>query len=239
MAIVRTGVRGENSAPSAAASACRSTAPADQAASASIARYSGNSRFAGVAKTNISELYSKNPAAPSQVITAAADPRAASSIEQASTGTPASSTTSAVPRADPFITAVPRSTAGTANVSSELAAAVTASPADSHQAAPPGPITRLRPGRLVSWAGPTTLIAIAPTRLHRLTHRHVQAESGPGRSGRADGPGHPVRWAPVALGTPGGDVRLWPPRCLLLSVTSGGGRDVCSLGSMPEPCDIR
>jgi hypothetical protein len=76
-----------------------------------------------VAKTNISELYSRNPAAPSQVITAAADPRAASSIEQASTGTPASSTTSAVPRADPFITAVPRSTAGTVNVSSELAAA--------------------------------------------------------------------------------------------------------------------
>jgi len=64
-------------------------------------------------------------------------------------------------------------------------------------------------------------------------------------------PGHPVRWALVALGTPAGDVRLWPPRCPLLSVTSGGGRDVCSdmggtdpgstlsLGSMPEPCDIR
>jgi hypothetical protein len=81
------------------------------------------------------------------VITAAADPRAASSIEQASAGTPASSTTSAVPRADPFITAVPRSTAGTANVSSELAAAATPSAADSQYAAPPGPITRL-------WLGP-------------------------------------------------------------------------------------
>jgi hypothetical protein len=103
-----------------------------------------------VAKTNISELYSRNAAAPSQVITAAADPRAASSIEQASAGTPASSITSAVPRADPFITAVPRSTAGTVNVSSELAAAVIPSAADSHQAAPPGPITRLRPGPPVS-----------------------------------------------------------------------------------------
>ena len=37
--------------------------------------------------------------------------RRISSIEQASAGTPASRTTSAVPRADPFITAVPRSTA--------------------------------------------------------------------------------------------------------------------------------
>ena len=64
------------------------------------------------------------------MITAAADPRAASNIAQASTGTPASSTTSAVPRADPFITAVPRSTAGIVNVSSE-AAATTASAADS------------------------------------------------------------------------------------------------------------
>jgi len=42
----------------------------------------------------------------------------------------------------------------------------------------------------------------------------------------------------VALGTPAGDVRLWLSRCPLLSVTSGGGRDVC-LGSMPESCDIR
>jgi hypothetical protein len=38
-----------------------------------MARYSGNSRFAGVANTNISELYSRDPAAPSQVTTAAAD----------------------------------------------------------------------------------------------------------------------------------------------------------------------
>jgi hypothetical protein len=98
-----------------------------------------------VAKTNISELYNKNPAEPSQVITAAAGPRAASSIEQASAGTPASSTTSAVPRADPFITAVPRSREGMVNVSSELAVAATPSAADSHQAWPPGPITRLRP----------------------------------------------------------------------------------------------
>ena len=105
-----------------------------------------------MAKTNISELYSRNPAAPSQVITAAADPRAASTIEQASAGTPASSTTSAVPRADPFITAVPRSTAGTVNVSSELAAAATASAADSQYAAPPRPITRLRPGPPIIWA---------------------------------------------------------------------------------------
>ena len=76
------------------------------------------------------------------MITAAADPRAASSIEQASTGTPASSTTSAVPRADPFITAGPRSTAGIVNVSSELAAAATASAADSQYAGPAVPITR-------------------------------------------------------------------------------------------------
>jgi hypothetical protein len=52
----RTGVRGENRAPSAFTSACRRRAPADQAASASIARYSGNSRFAGVANKNISAL---------------------------------------------------------------------------------------------------------------------------------------------------------------------------------------
>ena len=113
-----------------------------------------------MAKANISELYSRNPAAPSQVITAAADPRAASSIEQASVGTPASSTTSAVPRADPFITAVPRSTAGTANVSSEPAAAATASPADSQYAVPPGPITRLRAGPAASRAATEVVIAI-------------------------------------------------------------------------------
>jgi len=102
-------------------------------------------------------LYSRNPAAPSQVITAAADPRAASSIEQASAGTPANRTTNAVPRADPFITAVPRSTAGTVNVSSEPAAAVTASPADSHQAGPPGRWSRpsglMDPGEGLGHAG--------------------------------------------------------------------------------------
>ena len=76
------------------------------------------------------------------MITATADPRAASSIEQASTGTPASSTTSAVPRADPFITAGPRSTAGIVNVSSEAAAAATVRAAVSQYVGPPGPITR-------------------------------------------------------------------------------------------------
>src|SRR5947207_12082232 len=39
---------------------------------------------------------------------------------------------------------------------------------------------------------------------------------------------------PVALGTPAGDVRLWPASCLLLSVTPGGGGDVCSRISGPR-----
>ena len=55
-AIPLTGACRENSAPNAATSTCRSTAPADQAASASIARYSRNNLFAGVAKTDIREL---------------------------------------------------------------------------------------------------------------------------------------------------------------------------------------
>ncbi len=80
-----------------------------------------------MANTNISELYSKNPTERSHLITAAADPCAAMSIEQASTGSPAS----AVPRADPFITAGPRNTAGIVNVSSEAAAATAASAAKS------------------------------------------------------------------------------------------------------------
>ena len=70
-----------------------------------------------------------------------------------------------------------------------------------------------------------TSIAIALTCSHRLIPRHVQAGSGPGRSGRADGPGHQARWTRGALGTPACDVRLWPARCPLLSVTTGGGRD--------------
>ena len=86
--------------------------------------------------------------------------RRISSIEQASAGTPASRTTSAVPRADPFITAVPRSTAGIVNVSSEPAAAATASAADSQYAGPSSPITRLRAGPAVSRAVTEVVIAI-------------------------------------------------------------------------------
>src|ERR1039457_4198409 len=139
----RTGVLGENSPPSTGISAWLSTAPADQAASASIARYSRNSRFAGVANTNITALYDRNPTAPSHAGTAAAAPRAASSIETPNTGTPASRTISAVPLAEPFITAVPRSTEGSRNVSSAAAVAAAASAADNQYAGPCGPITRI------------------------------------------------------------------------------------------------
>ena len=48
-----------------------------------------------------------------------------------------------------LLAAVPRSTAGTVNVS-EPAAATTASAADSQYAVPPGPITRLRTGPAVT-----------------------------------------------------------------------------------------
>src|ERR1039457_4218564 len=141
----RTGVLGENSPPSTGMSAWLSTAPADQAASASIARYSRNSRFAGVANTNITALYDRNPTALSHASTAAAKPRAASSIETPSTGTPASRTTSAVPLAEPFITAVPRSTEGSRNVSSAAAVAAAASAADNQYAGPRGPSTPAGP----------------------------------------------------------------------------------------------
>src|ERR1039457_3641987 len=139
----RTGVLGENSPPSTGISAWLSTAPADQAASASIARYSRNSRFAGVANTNITALYDRNPTALSHASTAAAKPRAASSIETPSTGTPASRTTSAVPLAEPFITAVPRSTEGSRTVGGAAAVAPAASAADNQYAGPRGPITRI------------------------------------------------------------------------------------------------
>ncbi len=97
------------------------------------------------------------------MITAAADPRAASSIEQTSTGTPASSTTSAVPRADPFITAVPRKREGMVNVSSEPAAAAAASAADSQYAGPREPITGLLASPAVARTIPETPVAIAIT----------------------------------------------------------------------------
>jgi hypothetical protein len=152
---------------------------------------------------------------------------------------------------------VPRSTAGTVNVSSELAAAATPSAADSQYAAPPGPITRLGADPVGTWTIRVIPVAIALTRSHQLTPKHVQAGSAAdGRVGqmvpvaRPDGPKW-GRWArrPVTFGS-------GRPRCPLLSVTPGGGRDVryppfrldmggtdpgstLSLDSMPEPCDIR
>ncbi len=181
----RTGVRGENSAARAATSACRSTAPADHADRASIARYSRSIRFAGVANTNITELYSRNATAPSQVSTAAAEPRAAISMELASTGTPASSTTSAVPRADPFITAVPRSADGSRNVSSEDAAAVMASAVESQYARPRDAITRFAAPPvvpIVTCASAVAAMIITPF----AAVRSCAQPSGPGAEWRGE-----------------------------------------------------
>ena len=76
--------------------------------------------------------------APSQGRMARADPRLASSSEQARTGTSIRMMISAVPRAEPFMTAVPRRMPGSRNVTRALAAAVRASVPDSQNAALPG-----------------------------------------------------------------------------------------------------
>jgi hypothetical protein len=67
-----------------------------------------------------------NAAAPSQRSKARAVPAQASVIGTASTGTPSSTTTRAIPRADLFIAAGPRSTPGTRKVSKASAVVVCA-----------------------------------------------------------------------------------------------------------------
>src|ERR1700674_1483202 len=71
------------------------------------------------------------PTAPSHTIWARADPRAANLIAIAREGTAPSKRTRAVPRADPFITAVPRRTPGTRAVPAAAIAATTASEPES------------------------------------------------------------------------------------------------------------
>jgi hypothetical protein len=81
-------------------------------------------------------------------------------------------------------------------VSSEPAAAVTASPADSQYAGPPARITRRNPGAAVTSAIRGTLVVTAITRSHRLRPLKAQVRSTPdGQLGQmvpalwSDGPG--------------------------------------------------
>src|SRR6516165_12179455 len=105
-----------------------------------------------------------NAAAPSHDSTARADPALASAMDTASTGTPSSTIVSAVPRADPFMTAVPCRTPGTRNVSKHVTATVAASKPDSQYATPPrrstAPVAPAagRDDRL--WCSVVSLIAI-------------------------------------------------------------------------------
>src|ERR1700682_3907189 len=98
------------------------------------------------------------PTAPSHTIWARADPRAANHIATTREGTAITRTTSAVPRAEPFITAVPRRTPGIKAVPAAAAAATTAREPDSQK-----PVLLMGPASRSARieAGEMTVLAVA------------------------------------------------------------------------------